>query len=149
MRPVSTASVIETGIDGDRRAAPGGTRKARQVLLMDRETLETLDLKPGEIRENITVSGLDFTTLEAGHRVSLGGAAVVEVTGPCAPCSRMDEIRPGLKDELQGRRGKLAFVVETGRDRHRRPGRRPLAWSSPRTVDWRDRPLAGVRWRFE
>ena len=81
---------------------------------MDRETLETLDLKPGEIRENITVSGLDFTTLEAGHRVSLGGAAVVEVTGPCAPCSRMDEIRPGLKDELQGRRGKLAFVVETG-----------------------------------
>lgn len=114
MRSVSTASVIETGIDGDRRAAPGGTRKARQVLLMDRETLEALDLKPGEIRENVTVSGLDFTTLEAGRRVSLGGEAVIEVTGPCAPCSRMDEIRPGLKDTLRGRRGKLAFVVETG-----------------------------------
>ena len=114
MRSVSTASVVETGVDGDRHAAPGGTRKARQVLLMDRETLDALDLKPGDIRENITVSGLDFTTLEAGRRVSLGGEAVVEVTGPCAPCSRMDEIRPGLKDELQGRRGKLAFVVETG-----------------------------------
>ena len=114
MRSVSTASVVETGIDGDRHAAPEGSRKARQVLLMDRETLEALDLNPGDIRENITVSGLDFATLEAGRRVTLGGEAVVEVTGPCAPCSRMDEIRPGLKDELQGRRGKLAFVVETG-----------------------------------
>ena len=68
MRSVSTASVIETGIDGDRRAAPGGTRKARQVLLMDRETLETLDLKPGEIRENITVSGPGLH--DAGGRAS-------------------------------------------------------------------------------
>ncbi len=115
MQSVSTAGVVETGIDGDRHAASEGARKARQVLLMDRETLNALDLKPGDVRENITVSGLDFTTLEAGRRVSLGGEAVVEVTGPCAPCSRMDELRPGLKDELQGRRGKLAFVVEMGK----------------------------------
>ena len=114
MRSVSTASVVEGGVDGDRHATMGSARKARQVLLMDRETLDALDLKPGDIRENITVSGLDFTTLEAGRRVTLGGEAVVEVTGPCAPCARMDEIRPGLKDKLQGRRGKLAFVVETG-----------------------------------
>jgi MOSC domain-containing protein YiiM len=32
----------------------------------------------------------------------------------CDPCSRMDEIRPGLQAELEGRRGMLARVLETG-----------------------------------
>jgi MOSC domain-containing protein YiiM len=32
----------------------------------------------------------------------------------CDPCSRMDEIRPGLQEELEGRRGMLARVVQTG-----------------------------------
>jgi MOSC domain-containing protein YiiM len=32
----------------------------------------------------------------------------------CDPCSRMDEIRPGLQAELDGRRGMLARVVRSG-----------------------------------
>jgi MOSC domain-containing protein YiiM len=32
----------------------------------------------------------------------------------CDPCSRMDEIRPGLQTELDGRRGMLARVVRGG-----------------------------------
>jgi MOSC domain-containing protein YiiM len=32
----------------------------------------------------------------------------------CDPCSRMDEIRSGLQAELDGRRGMLARVVESG-----------------------------------
>ena len=32
----------------------------------------------------------------------------------CDPCSRMDEIRPGLQQELDGRRGMLARVVQSG-----------------------------------
>jgi len=39
---------------------------------------------------------------------------VVEITGHCAPCARMDEVRPGLKDKLEGRRGMLSFVVKGG-----------------------------------
>jgi MOSC domain-containing protein YiiM len=32
----------------------------------------------------------------------------------CDPCSRMDELRPGLRAELDGKRGMLAHVVEGG-----------------------------------
>ena len=39
---------------------------------------------------------------------------VLEISEPCAPCSRMDEIRPGLRLQLEGRRGMLAVVVEGG-----------------------------------
>jgi MOSC domain-containing protein YiiM len=42
------------------------------------------------------------------------GGAVFEVTMICDPCERMDAIRPGLRRELEGRRGMLARVVEPG-----------------------------------
>jgi MOSC domain-containing protein YiiM len=32
----------------------------------------------------------------------------------CDPCHLMEEIRPGLQAELEGRRGMLASVVKTG-----------------------------------
>jgi MOSC domain-containing protein YiiM len=32
----------------------------------------------------------------------------------CDPCHLMEEIRPGLQAELEGRRGMLARVVQTG-----------------------------------
>ena len=115
MKNVDTAKLIAgVGIEGDGHAVSDGVRKARQVLLMDQETLDALDLSPGEVRENVTTSGLDLSSLEAGQQVSLGRDVVVEITGPCAPCARMDEIRSGLKDELEDRRGKLGFVVDSG-----------------------------------
>ena len=32
----------------------------------------------------------------------------------CDPCHRMDELREGLRAELQGKRGMLARIVESG-----------------------------------
>jgi len=52
--------------------------------------------------------------LEPGQQVALGDEVVIQISKPCAPCSRMDEIRPGLQDELDGRRGMLASVVTGG-----------------------------------
>ena len=43
-------AVGDTGFEGCAHARPGSKR---QVLLVDRETLEALDLRPGIIRENI------------------------------------------------------------------------------------------------
>lgn len=115
MKAVDSARLIGGfGIEGDRHATSEGVRTARQVLLMDEETLSALGLAHGQVRENVTTSGLDLISLEKGQRVALGDLAVLEITGPCAPCARMDEIRPGLKDELEGRRGKVAFVVRGG-----------------------------------
>jgi MOSC domain-containing protein YiiM len=42
------------------------------------------------------------------------GGAVFEITMVCDPCHRMDELRDGLRGELDGRRGMLARVVEGG-----------------------------------
>ena len=115
MSSVESASVIAGfGIEGDRHATDEGLRKARQVLLMDEETLQASGLARGDVRENITTSGLDPTFLQEGQRLALGGQVVLQITGPCAPCARMDEIRPGLREELEGRRGMLASVVRGG-----------------------------------
>ncbi len=102
------------GIEGDRHAVSEGLRTARQVLLMDEETLGRFDLERGQVRENITTSGIDLHSLEAGTRLAVGEDAVVEITGFCDPCSRMDEIRDGLQGALVDQRGMLATVVASG-----------------------------------
>ena len=102
------------GIEGDRHAVSEGVRTKRQVLLTDEETLAKFGLSRGDIRENITASGIDIHSLKEGDRVALGGDAVVEITGHCAPCARMDEIRDGLRVALEGNRGMLATVITGG-----------------------------------
>lgn len=103
-------AVEETGLEGDRHAKRGSRR---QVLLMAEETLDQLGLEPGEVREQVTVRDLDLDGLGFGTRLRVG-SALLEVAGPCDPCERMNEIRPGLKDTLAGRRGRFVRVVQTG-----------------------------------
>ena len=115
MKEVDSARVITgQGIEGDRHLKEDGSRSRRQILLMDRETLGDFSLDDGIIRENITVVGMDFSSLEAGDRVSIGREVVLEITGECEPCARMDEIRAGLQNELDGRRGMLAYAENGG-----------------------------------
>jgi MOSC domain-containing protein YiiM len=103
-------AVAGIGLEGDFHARGG----RRQVLLIDLEILDSLGLKPGQVKENLTVRGLNLQGLPAGTRLRVGAEVVLELTGPCTPCVRMDEIRPGLQAELQGRRGVLARVVAGG-----------------------------------
>ena len=46
--------------------------------------------------------------------MALGDSAVVEITGFCTPCARMDEVRDGLRVELEEQRGMLATVIRRG-----------------------------------
>ena len=111
MKPVEQVrAVVDRGLDGCAHGRPGSKR---QVLLMDMETLEQLKLTPGAVKENITTRGLRLKDLRTGQRLRIG-QALLEVTFPCEPCKRMDEIRRGLKQELRGRRGMLCRVVEAG-----------------------------------
>ncbi len=103
-------AIADQGLEGDRHSLAGSSR---QVLLMDAETLEAFQLHPGAVKENITTRGLDLKRLPPGTRLQLG-QVVLEITGDCHPCSRMDEIRPGLRTELQGQRGLLARVITGG-----------------------------------
>ena len=115
MKEVAQANFITgQGMQGDRHLRSDGLRAKRQVLIMDVETLNHFGLEPGQVRENVTLEGLDLSTISAGDRVSLGDDVVLEITGDCEPCARMDEIRPGLKEEIDGKRGVLAFVEKGG-----------------------------------
>ena len=55
----------------------------RQVLLVDRETLEAMELRPGILRENITTDGLNVNSLSIGQLLRAGEARL-EVTAVCA-----------------------------------------------------------------
>ena len=115
MNVVESATFVEGfGIEGDRHAVKSGARTSRQVLLMDEDTLEGFGLVIGQVRENVTVTGIDLHAVEAGQQLALGGDVVVEITQFCAPCERMDEIRPGLREELLEQRGMLATVISGG-----------------------------------
>ena len=110
--PVDAATAISAqGLEGDRSCSPDNTR---QVLFMDQETLDHLELKPGQIKENITTSGLDLSQAKAGEVFFIGDTVTMEAVGECEACGKMDAIRPGLRDGLGGRRGMLAMVINGG-----------------------------------
>jgi MOSC domain-containing protein YiiM len=111
MKEVGEAEAVwDKGLKGCIHGRPGSKR---QVSLIDVETLEKLSIPPGAVKENITTRGLDFLRLEAGQHLRIGGS-LLEIALPCDPCSRMDEIRQGLQEELRGQRGWLCRVVEGG-----------------------------------
>lgn len=105
-------AVANLGLKNDAHAKADSSR---QVLLIEKETLDVLNLQPGEVKENITTSGIELMKLEAGTQLKLGNDVVLELTKPCAPCSRMEEIRAGLLKEIAGKRGMLARVVVGGK----------------------------------
>ena len=73
----------------------------RQVHLIHAELFDELRtkgfaVKPGELGENITTSGIDLLALPAGTRLRLGESAVVEITGLRNPCIQIDHFQHGL-----------------------------------------------------
>ncbi len=77
----------------------------RQVHLMPDELFQALrseghDVRPGQLGENITTSGLELETLPLGSLLSIGASAVVELTGLRTPCVLIDRFQPGLKQKL-------------------------------------------------
>ena len=110
--PVMEATAISAqGLEGDRSCSADNTR---QVLVMDQETLDHLELIPGQIKENITTTGLDLSQAKPGEVFFIGDSVTMEIVGECQPCGKMDTIRPGLRDRLGGRRGMLAMVINGG-----------------------------------
>jgi MOSC domain-containing protein YiiM len=102
-------AVAGQGLEGCAHGHP----PKREVLFASRAHLDSVGVPPGAIRENFTVDGADVQAWPVGQRLK-AGEAVFEVTMVCDPCHRMEELRPGLRAELDGKRGMLARVVETG-----------------------------------
>jgi MOSC domain-containing protein YiiM len=105
----SRRAIAGQGLEGCAHANP----PRREVLFVSKEHLDSVNVEPGSIRENITVDGDDVQQWPIGQRVR-AGSAEFEITMVCDPCHRMDELRDGLRAELDGKRGMLARVVESG-----------------------------------
>ncbi len=111
MEEVETVeAVADLGFAGCSHARKGGNR---QVLLVDKETLDAMELRPGIIRENITTEGLNVNGLALGERLRIG-SVLLQVSAVCTPCDQLEKVRPGLRREMYGRRGMLCRVLEGG-----------------------------------
>ena len=100
------------GIEGDSHV----NKARRSVVVVDRSTLDDLGLRPGDLREQVTIEGLpNVTTLEPGTLLRLGGITL-RVNGECDPCTHIGEMN-GVDDPevfrraLLGRRGAVCTVV--------------------------------------
>jgi MOSC domain-containing protein YiiM len=113
---VDAVTLTEEGIDGDRHA--GRADGKRQILLTDAADLRELELKPGDLREQVTIDLPGLMSLRAGTRLRIGDA-VLELTGECRPCTHIGEHLGAedpeeLRARLEGRRGMLARVAGSG-----------------------------------
>ena len=104
------------GLEGDRYSSGGN----RQVTLIQAEHLDAVakllglgTLDPGRVRRNIVVSGINLYALrDRRFRV---GDALLQGSGPCDPCSRMEEtLGPGGYNAMRGHGGITARIVEEG-----------------------------------
>ncbi len=105
------------GVEGDHYS--GATTGQRQVTLISATDLDAIGAflgaaaAPEQLRRNIVVSGINLHALK-GWRLRVGGA-VLEATGPCHPCSRMEEtLGAGGYNAVRGHGGITARVVEAG-----------------------------------
>lgn len=104
MEPLQVAQVSQTeGVEGDRRGELAEDGRKVTVLFARQwaDTIKQLnaDLPWTVRRANILVEGFD--TPRAEGALLTVGKAVLEVTGECEPCSRMDEAHPGLREALE------------------------------------------------
>ena len=68
---------------------------------------------PEVVRRNLVVSGLNLSALKGRH-VAIGGC-ILEITGICAPCSRMeDALGHGGYSAMRGHGGWCARAVQAG-----------------------------------
>jgi MOSC domain-containing protein YiiM len=107
-----------TGLDGDRyRGTPDSKR---QVTLIQAEHLTAVasmlgkeSVDPALLRRNLVVRGINLQALK-GRPFRVGGA-VLELTGDCHPCSRMEEnLGEGGYNALRGHGGITARVLREG-----------------------------------
>jgi MOSC domain-containing protein YiiM len=106
------------GLEGDRYN--GGLSGKRQITLIQGEHLDTVaaimavdSIDPRLVRRNIVVRGINLLALH--NQCFRIGDAVLEGTGYCHPCSRMEKnLGPGGYNAMRGHGGILARVIKPG-----------------------------------
>lgn len=119
---LETAKSIELitnhGLSGDHRALKKGSR--RQVTLLQFEYLDVIahlmgkkQIQPELLRRNLLISGINLYTLRK-QTFSIG-STILEGTGHCHPCSRMeDNLGEGGYNAVRGHGGITARILQGG-----------------------------------
>ena len=121
LRIDSTLALAGIGLADDRLGRRGEAElSTRQVTLIQHEHLAVIAqlarveaVDPIGLRRNLVISGINLLALKnARLRV---GAALLEIVGPCQPCSHMEEaIGPGGYAAMRGHGGMTARILEGG-----------------------------------
>jgi MOSC domain-containing protein YiiM len=109
-------AIAGRGLAGDRYAAGG----KRAVTLIQAEHLSAIGAllhgaapDPAALRRNLVVSGINLLALR--KRRFRVGAAILEGTGSCDPCSRMeDTLGAGGWNAMRGHGGITATIIAGG-----------------------------------
>ena len=107
--------IANYGIEGDRK----GGHHRRQINIMSYERLQEMNAEgcqtgPGQMGEQLVVSGIDVEALAPGDRIQLGSSACIEVIGLREPCERFEQVQNFPKERAIGRVGTMARVVTGG-----------------------------------
>jgi MOSC domain-containing protein YiiM len=117
----ATVALAGIGLADDRLGARGEAElSTRQVTLIQAEHLPVIAqlarvaaVDPVALRRNLVISGINLLALKT-YRLRVGDA-LLEIVGPCQPCSRMEEaIGPGGYAAMRGHGGMTARVLEGG-----------------------------------
>ena len=107
-----------TGLVGDH--FKGSFSGKRQVTLIQQEHINAISsilggkrIDPKLTRRNIVVSGINLLSLK--HHKFRIGSVILETTGICAPCNRMEEnLGAGGYNSMRGHGGITATIIEEG-----------------------------------
>lgn len=127
VRPARLVPIVECegialspgqGVTGDHYAS--ATQGARQVTVISAEHLTAIasyldqdSVLPESLRRNVVVRGINLAALK-GRRFRLG-SALLESSGECHPCSKMERLLgAGGYNAVRGQGGITARVLEGG-----------------------------------
>lgn len=118
------------GLEGDRYAQgerAGSVPRARQMTIVQAEHLPLVAawtghsaIDPRWLRRNLVVSGINLLSMrspfpELKFLWRIGTEAIIEVSGPCDPCSRMESmLGDGGYNALRGHGGLTARILVGG-----------------------------------